>query len=892
MAEATATIRIIGKDDASRELSKVERTLADLKGNADKATSAFGGLFKQFTAANLASSAIQKGLQELKTAMIEPIRLAGDFEQRLADISTLISGESNEAIGQLRDGILNLTKVIPKNADELGAASYDILSAGITDSNEALKVLEASSKLAVGGLGSTKEGVDILTSAINAFHIDAGKANDVADVFFKTVRDGKNTVADLSRAFGATAPIVASSGVSLEDFAAATAALTSTGLPASEAQNALRQAIVSMQKPTEDMKNLFDEIGVHSFSEMIGKGMTLGEIFQALQTASHGSNEVLAQAIGRVEALNAVIGIGSTVNDKYTATLKSMTEGGNALDEAFQKQAGTLKNQWQIAVNKLQSTLLEVGDKDMPKVKSVVAELSEALDNNKSAIANAAEALSATLVSAMNMVVKSAPELLAAIGGVASLVERAASAIDKYLGVARRIGEGIGVTATTLSALGHGDVESAQSVSEAYKEALLSGQRYTDVVKERLSITEQNIALQEKHGIGLGKARESLIAAAVAEERLREQKKKQADENYNYNHSTKKTTEEIEKLSAAVDDLKGNYWSARSEVDRALGQLVRDHKEKMAQIREEIADTKAQLADLETSFKRSTLGIDTSEADVINDAIKKVDDLEKKLRDLNLRRESQVNQGLGVDLSLTNDIEDVTKELERERASLAAIQAAASSDVTKLAKVRGEKSDAENRFNDLEIRRKQDKEDHAQRLQQLQEELQKNEEKARAEQKAYQDHRQELVDTKTALLDFHDTYIARLGNLQKVTEDVLTNMKKKLDDLKTTISQIDALLKAKPDITGGTTVTAEAKKRAAGGVVTESMTIVGERGPELVSLPYGSKVYTANESRSLSGGVTISAPLVGQVIVQNEADEDRLVEKLARLIQLQSLHAA
>ena len=51
--------------------------------------------------------------------------------------------------------------------------------------------------------------------------------------------------------------------------------------------------------------------------------------------------------------------------------------------------------------------------------------------------------------------------------------------------------------------------------------------------------------------------------------------------------------------------------------------------------------------------------------------------------------------------------------------------------------------------------------------------------------------------------------------------------------------------------------------RATGGVVNEPVTLVGERGPELVSLPKGSRVHTASQTRQMTseesgGGVTIN----------------------------------
>lgn|SRR3990167_3517874 len=74
-------------------------------------------------------------------------------------------------------------------------------------------------------------------------------------------------------------------------------------------------------------------------------------------------------------------------------------------------------------------------------------------------------------------------------------------------------------------------------------------------------------------------------------------------------------------------------------------------------------------------------------------------------------------------------------------------------------------------------------------------------------------------------------------------------------------------------------------KRATGGRVNEDMTLVGERGPELVSLPRGSFVHTNAQTRGMM------SPQINVRIgsVNNEADEDRLISKIARLIQLQQL---
>lgn len=95
-------------------------------------------------------------------------------------------------------------------------------------------------------------------------------------------------------------------------------------------------------------------------------------------------------------------------------------------------------------------------------------------------------------------------------------------------------------------------------------------------------------------------------------------------------------------------------------------------------------------------------------------------------------------------------------------------------------------------------------------------------------------------------------------------------------------------------------IKAPVEKKQTGGLVRSAMTLVGEQGAELVSLPKGSKVYEAGLTRRIlsernNAQLQINAPIIGTVIIQNEADENRLVDKiqeaLARIVQLRNLNA-
>ena len=142
-------------------------------------------------------------------AMAKAVNRAAEFETQMANVSTLISGDATKAMNELKDGVLEMSRSLPVSIDELGAGLYDVLSAGVEGAADQMLVLEESAKLAVAGLSTTQESVNIMTSAINAFGLEASDSNRIADILFKTVKSGKTTVAEMAQAFGATAPIIA-----------------------------------------------------------------------------------------------------------------------------------------------------------------------------------------------------------------------------------------------------------------------------------------------------------------------------------------------------------------------------------------------------------------------------------------------------------------------------------------------------------------------------------------------------------------------------------------------------------------------------------------------------------------------------------------------------------
>jgi len=289
------------------------------------------------------------GFAMLTSAISKGIKATADFEQQLSNISTLITGDSTKAINDFREGIQALVKEVPVTANELGASAYAIVSAGISDTSEALSVLKASSRLAVAGLGSAEEATDLVTSAINSFGIDASEAEGIANTLFLTVKSGKTTVSELARGFGQIAPLAAQMGVSLEDLMSTTAALTTGGQKASIVYSSLKAAFSNMLKVTPEMADAMAEAGM-TFEDV---QKSLGEegivkTMRMLTDAAGGSTDQVAKMFGSVEGLNSVLALMNETGEVATGVYESMTSGADALTEAVDKQKETFNAQWKM----------------------------------------------------------------------------------------------------------------------------------------------------------------------------------------------------------------------------------------------------------------------------------------------------------------------------------------------------------------------------------------------------------------------------------------------------------------------------------------------------------------------------------------------------------------
>lgn len=301
------------------------------------------------------------------------VKSAIDFEKSMANVGTLVD-RNVEDIGKMGDEVLELSTKLPIPIKELTASLYDIRSAGVPAA-DAMKTLEIAGKLAKAGISTTTESTNILTSAMNAFKSEGLSADKIANTLFKTVKYGKTNLSQLSQQFGSTASIVSSAGVKLVDFSAATAAITTLGTPASQAQNQIRSAITSLQKPTAEMEKIYRQLGITSEKELIKKKGGIVGAMEAISATGKNMGLNLSKAWGSSEAMSAFNSLTGATNDAYKKTLADMVKGNPALEKAFQDQLGTGASQAQKAANNIEVLSITVGTILVPSLIKLIGKL-------------------------------------------------------------------------------------------------------------------------------------------------------------------------------------------------------------------------------------------------------------------------------------------------------------------------------------------------------------------------------------------------------------------------------------------------------------------------------------------------------------------------------------
>lgn len=332
-----------------RSANKVSKTATRNTVMFGNSINKLGGFLKstvvQLASAYIGVMGVMMVFQRLTGFVKDSIDQFRSFETRMAEVSTILTGDTLYAVSKLQTGVEELSISFGQSADDLANGLYDILSAAI-DAKDAIRLLTISTKASIAGLTDVSTSVDVFTSIINAYGKSVAQAQSISDQLFQTVVRGKLRFEDLASAMGYIVPIAANVGVEFKEIAAALSTVTRQGLHVDMSTRGLAlmlQNIADITPQAAEAARKYD-------TELSGLALRvkgLGFVIRELNDASEEFGaKVIPQMIRNMRSYRVAAALASEEGIKgFTKDLDLLNKATGRTEEAMSKMMNTQQRQ-------------------------------------------------------------------------------------------------------------------------------------------------------------------------------------------------------------------------------------------------------------------------------------------------------------------------------------------------------------------------------------------------------------------------------------------------------------------------------------------------------------------------------------------------------------------
>ena len=336
----------------------------------------------------------------LGSSFLSAAKAGSELQYSLQFVKSL-GGESQEAIDKLRASALELSKGSQYSPTEI-SNGYRILAQAGLDAAASLKVMPDVLALATTGEMTMEQAGLALVGVMNAFNLTTKDSGHIGDVFAKAAAVSQTSVSQMTEAMKTASTVGQQYHQSMEGTATALALLAKLNITGTAAGTSFRNMLKELYTPTEkvgeEMKKLgirTEEVVIDQFGKSTKKVRDFADVVydlkKKMETLNEPSQMRLTQFLGNergAKELVVMLNMSREEWDKFYNEIANKSKGFN------KKIQGDLNNavqgQWKIALNTLQSTLIETFNSMAPEFMQLAKSLREvfASDEFTSAVRN------------------------------------------------------------------------------------------------------------------------------------------------------------------------------------------------------------------------------------------------------------------------------------------------------------------------------------------------------------------------------------------------------------------------------------------------------------------------------------------------------------------------
>lgn len=371
------------------------------------------------------------------------VKLASDYTDAVAKVGTVADLQS-VPLEKLRDDMLQLSTETGIDAGEIADATYQAISASV-DTADAVSFVGTSVGLAKAGFLETADAVDVLTTIINAYGLEASDAGRLSDILIQTQNDGKTTVNELSQSMGQVIPLASAYGVNIENLAASYAQLTKNGVATAQAGTYLKSMLNELGDSGSDVGEILKSKTGKSFGQLMNDGMSLGDVLGILNDSVNGDSEALAGLWSSSEAGTGALSILSSGVDAFNDELGNMQDSTGNVADALEILS-TPSAKAQKSLNAVKNTGIELGSAALEAIAPLLEQLAETVKSLTERFSNLSPATQTVIVAVM--------AILAALGPVIIIIGTLIQSIGAIMTIAPAVATALGAVKIAIAAIG------------------------------------------------------------------------------------------------------------------------------------------------------------------------------------------------------------------------------------------------------------------------------------------------------------------------------------------------------------------------------------------------------------------------------------------------------
>ena len=357
------------------------------------------------------------------------VKMAWDFEDSMAKVST-IADTTEVPLEDLQAAILELSDESGIAAGEIAENVYNAISAG-QKTGDAVNFVRHATDLARAGFADSGNSLDLLTTIMNAYKLEANEVTNVSDNLIATQNLGKTTVAELSSSMGKIIPTANAANVSLDQLCAGYALMTANGVATAESTTYMNSMLNELNKSGSTVaKTLQDETG-KGFSDLMAEGYTLGDVLGIVSAAADDQGLKFTDMFGSAEAAKAgLILLGNSVSDvenglveaggstgQFNEMLAGIQAGAGGTESALEKLE-TKNRKAQVAFNLVKNAALDFGQVASGMLAPYVEQFAGVIEKATDKLKNMDEGQKKAVITFATVVAAAGPVLSVAGKGI------------------------------------------------------------------------------------------------------------------------------------------------------------------------------------------------------------------------------------------------------------------------------------------------------------------------------------------------------------------------------------------------------------------------------------------------------------------------------------------